>query len=126
MNPFELLQHARWKIIDTIQDNEKKQKQSLGYYFIVCYLDLNGAGNSGQPFNLKMRFIAPGLISYINSIASKLDLSNNELEPIFIEATTPIWKSMIPYKIPLKPEMVWPKLKSHLEKQSHNFSNHPK
>ena len=88
---------------------EEKLKQSLQTYFEVCYLDLNGTENmmldengnmyvnpyyDAKPFDLTLKFLAPGIIDTIRKIIKKLNIDKKEVEDIYIKISSLTQKSI--------------------------------
>lgn len=84
---------------------------ALQHYLVVCYIDLNGPNNSGSckkypdllreyppfdPTNEKDTRMAPGVIAYINNIATKFSLSSDEIYKNYQDAQSIIANKNFP------------------------------
>jgi hypothetical protein len=114
----------------TLLEKEQKYKQALGLLFEVCYLDLNGCRNVGtingnslsdeylkelgvKEFDPKMAFLAPGVISMIKDLIEKINLSNDEIEKLFIDVNN---RTKPKKNIPLTPKEAFDKFVGELKK----------
>jgi DNA-binding protein YbaB len=89
--------------IGNVYERINQKKESLDYYLIVCWLDLNGASNSGLGFSKDFAFTAPALIKWVNNLSEELNIKKTELKNIFIKnAEANIIKGM-----PITSEKAW-------------------
>ena len=81
---------------------EKRLKDALLMYCMVCYLDLNGASNvitdeNGKairdpeffrPFDVETKFLAPAIIKRMQKIIKELEITKEDFSELFIERAT--------------------------------------
>ena len=102
-----------------------KDDHALRTYLEVCYIDLNGPSNGNKdkspeilkeypPFDLKVAFLAPGIIEYIKKLSDKLGYDLPKIKEIFMTGAQRHYESLKIY--PLKPEECWPKVEAELKK----------
>lgn len=104
-----------------ILNKESKKLEALDTYLEVCYLDVNGPNNCGSldpklllkypPFNPKMAFLAPAVISYINKIIDQQKLTEKQVEQRFIRIAEQTFESL---DLPVNPEDAWNTLKKEI------------
>lgn len=128
----ELMEHARngdWGLYRNVRFNmaeilrkESRDKDALSTYLEVCYLDLNGPSNTGglddpellqqyPPFDRKLAFLAPAILSRINGLVKKLELDNARTKAIFDKVAALQHKNL---PLPMSPDRAWRKLKKEL------------
>lgn len=93
---------------------EKRYTHALNFYFETCYLDINGPNNNAINLNIErftpdLHSLAPGVINLIIKMKNNLNISNDELESMFLAHTKIIQQSL---KLPISPQTAWDKLKS--------------
>ncbi len=108
-----LYRNTRMRMAD-ILSKEGKFKQALQTYLEVCYLDLNGASNMmldqngniysdselNKPFNVELKFLAPGIIDVVKKIIKKLNLDKQEVKEIYLRISDIEHKSI---RAPINP-----------------------
>lgn len=81
---------------------EKKYKEALSMYLVVCYLDLNGASNTYldydengepdlelyKPFDLETQFLAPGIIARIHKVIKAGGFDKKDVKELFFNSNT--------------------------------------
>ncbi len=99
---------------------EKRLEQSLRTYLELCYLDLNGPTNRGSiidpelfkqfpPFDTKIAFLAPGIISEIKIILKKTGLATERAKEVFFEIANVNHKAL---KLPVLPSDAWTRIEA--------------
>jgi len=111
---FGLYRNTRLEMAEFLR-KEGKLEASLSTYIEILYLDLNGpqttSGLSTDYFLPRESFVAPGIISRIANLVTKLGWTDNE-----------VWKELervgsISHKalnLPLSPENAWKKMKPQI------------
>lgn len=93
-----LYRNTRIKMADILL-REGKLMNALQIYLRVCYLDLNGATNMtldengniyddpeyNKPFDIELKFLAPGILDIIKKIIKKLSLDKKEVKEIYLK-----------------------------------------
>ncbi|MCS6267729.1 MAG: TerB N-terminal domain-containing protein [Vampirovibrio sp.] len=98
--------------IGIIYEKSNNPSEALNYYLIVCWLDLNGAGNSGTGFDEDFAFIAPAIITSISKLCNQLSLNKTDLEKLFSQYSSD--KTIT--GMPLTPNIAWAKLSTEIYK----------
>lgn len=109
-----LYRNTRFQMAEVLR-RESKLKQALSMYCWVCYLDLNGPRNTSglkdpellrefPSFSPKEAFLAPGIISRMTRIIEKLNLDQENVFSLFLEAAGLDHKGL---KLPVQPEDAW-------------------
>jgi hypothetical protein len=94
---------------------EKRLELSLRTYLELCYLDLNGPMNPGAivdpelkkqfpPFDVKMAFLAPGIILGIKKILKNTGLDVEQAKVIFFDIANVNHRAL---KLPVSPSVAW-------------------
>lgn len=99
---------------------EKRLVLSLHTYLELCYLDLNGPMNPGvildpelkkqlPPFDVKMAFLAPGIISEVKIILKKTGLDVEQSKKVFFEIANVNHRAL---RLPVSPSDAWAQIES--------------
>jgi hypothetical protein len=117
---FGFFRNARLSMAQQMQE-EGKLKRALEFYLEVCYIDLNGPqNNEGFPpamrkdypnFNPREAFLAPGVLSEINSLIEELKLAESEVKTIFFEYNQ---KAVSGLRLPVSMDQAWASLSAQL------------
>lgn len=116
-----LYRNTRFQMAEVLR-KESKLKQALSMYCWVCYLDLNGPRNTSglkdpellrefPPFSPNEAFLAPGIISRMVRLIENLNLSQEHVSSIFLEAAGHDHNGL---KLPVQPEDAWLSVKKEL------------
>jgi hypothetical protein len=108
-----------------ILHREKRLNAALATYLEVCYIDLNGPNNlSGlsdpallrefPPFDLKLGFLAPGVINWVLQVGGELGMDSNALEESFMEMATATQARL---RLPLAASEAWCRIDEELERR---------
>ncbi len=102
---------------------ENRDKQALGVLLEICYLDLNGPQNSENlidqpdllekypPWDLKVSFLAPKLIEWINELKNELNMTREDIHKAYMWAAESNYKNL---QLPVSPDKAWETLSKEL------------
>lgn len=127
-----LYRNIRFEMAEFLK-KEGKSSNALELYLEVLYLDQNGPENREfvkdnlellrefPPFDIKMAFIASGIVDRVRILAKELKITLSQIKENFIKHNQLIYENL---KLPLNPEKTWeklePKLKSAINKKKDN------
>ncbi|NKE04673.1 zinc-ribbon domain-containing protein [Mesobacillus selenatarsenatis] len=125
---YGLYRNVRMDMGDLLK-REGKTGRALLFYLEVCFLDINGATNTVNdpqllkkypPFQLDLAFIAPGILSYVETIMEELNMPLDKVKEEFIKHNRQIYE----YNklVPLPAERAWKTLESELKEREAEFN----
>lgn len=101
-----LFRNVRFRQAEYLR-REKRLDQALEFYLEVCYLDVNGPNNNAA-WNPKASWAtpAPGVVAWVVSLISQLELTPEEARERFLKAAG----RMSGVRMPVTPAAAWKKL----------------
>jgi len=122
--------NGRFKMGELLR-KESRSRYALSMYCQVCYLDLNGPQNTGrwgnpqalgfddsapefQPFKPSPPYnsLAPGVVGRILGLIEELNLDEEEVRLLFLEAAVGDYQGL---NMPVSPEQAWESVRKALE-----------
>jgi hypothetical protein len=88
-----------------ILNREGKKKKAIGFYLSVCFLDLNGPDDAGD-FQAQGAALKRPVVQTIVQLAKELALSEQELQSLYMEFSTPEKNRFMPFT----PAETWEKV----------------